>query len=590
MADPVVSITSGVPTSGTGTITTLGQVVAPQGASTSTGESGTSGPVRGPLIQGATLTSAPTYTTGTVNPLTTTLAGALRVDGSGATQPVSGTFWQTTQPISGTVTANQGGAPWSMKPDGTSWALTSTSANVNVTNTVPVSGTFWQATQPVSAASLPLPTGAATSANQPTNAAAASTTSGQTGNLAMGAVTTAAPSYTTATSNNLSLTTSGALRVDGSAVTQPVSGTVTAAQATAANLNATVTGANAFATTFPATGLAAGAQYLASPPVNSNGTMVALQTDINGNLKINTSSLIAQTTWNSATALNSVYNLTINSSVVWNSLCGTIVCGTTMTAGAVTFEESYDFGTTWVSIPVQRLVNPVTGQQINNPLTLAASTNFPWEVVCTSTNYVRLRLSTVIVGTGSAVISTTQESGANAVTVFQPVAGNLNVAAVCSGDTTAGSTDAGSPVKTGGRANVGTTYPTAVTNGQRVNAMYDKTGKQIATGALREMKGKQYTTITTNTSTTVVTGGAAGTFNDVYAIVVTNTSATATSITFNDGAANQLTLACPAGDTRGFTVPVDSAIPQTNAAGAWTATAATAVTSLLVTMLFVVNT
>ena len=346
MADPVVSITSGVPTSGTGTITTLGQVVAPQGASTSTGESGTSGPVRGPLIQGATLTSAPTYTTGTVNPLTTTLAGALRVDGSGATQPVSGTFWQTTQPISGTVTANQGGAPWSMKPDGTSWALTSTSANVNVTNTVPVSGTFWQATQPVSAASLPLPTGAATSANQPTNAAAASTTSGQTGNLAMGAVTTAAPSYTTATSNNLSLTTSGALRVDGSAVTQPVSGTVTAAQATAANLNATVTGANAFATTFPATGLAAGAQYLASPPVNSNGTMVALQTDINGNLKINTSSLIAQTTWNSATALNSVYNLTINSSVVWNSLCGTIVCGTTMTAGAVTFEESYDFGTT----------------------------------------------------------------------------------------------------------------------------------------------------------------------------------------------------------------------------------------------------
>jgi hypothetical protein len=32
--------------------------------------------------------------------------------------------------------------------------------------TFPVSGTFWQTTQPVSAASLPLPTGAATSANQ----------------------------------------------------------------------------------------------------------------------------------------------------------------------------------------------------------------------------------------------------------------------------------------------------------------------------------------------------------------------------------------------------------------------------------------
>lgn len=33
---------------------------------------------------------------------------------------------------------------------------------------VPVSGTFWQTTQPISAASLPLPTGAATAANQST--------------------------------------------------------------------------------------------------------------------------------------------------------------------------------------------------------------------------------------------------------------------------------------------------------------------------------------------------------------------------------------------------------------------------------------
>jgi hypothetical protein len=34
--------------------------------------------------------------------------GALKVDGSAITQPVSGTFWQATQPVSGTVTANAG--------------------------------------------------------------------------------------------------------------------------------------------------------------------------------------------------------------------------------------------------------------------------------------------------------------------------------------------------------------------------------------------------------------------------------------------------------------------------------------------------
>src|SRR5262249_33979875 len=143
----------------------------------------------------------------------------------------------TTQPVSGTVTANQGSPPWTVKPDNTAWALTGTSANVNVTNTVTVSGTVaisgtvaatqsgtWNVTN--ISGTVSLPTGAATSANQPTAASLGSTTSGQTGNLSLGAVTTAAPSYTTATTNALSLTTAGALRVDGSGVTQPVSGSV----------------------------------------------------------------------------------------------------------------------------------------------------------------------------------------------------------------------------------------------------------------------------------------------------------------------------------------------------------------------------
>lgn len=54
-----------------------------------------------------------------------------------------------------------------------------------------------------------------------------STTSGQTGPLVQGAVTTSAPTYTTANTNPLSLTTSGLLRIDGSGVTQPISGSVT---------------------------------------------------------------------------------------------------------------------------------------------------------------------------------------------------------------------------------------------------------------------------------------------------------------------------------------------------------------------------
>lgn len=116
----------------------------------------------GPLILGACTTAAPTYTTAKSYPLSLTTGGLLRVDGSGSTQP-----------ISGTVTANIG----------TSGALALDATVVAL------------------------------------QVAQASTTSGQKGGLILGAVTTAAPSYTTAQSSPLSLTTAGSLRVDASGST-----------------------------------------------------------------------------------------------------------------------------------------------------------------------------------------------------------------------------------------------------------------------------------------------------------------------------------------------------------------------------------
>jgi hypothetical protein len=91
--------------------------------------------------------------------------------------PVSGTFWQATQPISGSVSIS-----------GTSTVtgpLTDTQLRATA---VPVSGTFWQATQPVSAASLPLPSGAATSAAQTTTNTSLSSVDGKLAALQSGAV------------------------------------------------------------------------------------------------------------------------------------------------------------------------------------------------------------------------------------------------------------------------------------------------------------------------------------------------------------------------------------------------------------------
>jgi hypothetical protein len=157
------------------------------------------------------------------------------------------------------------------------------------------------------------------------------------------------------------------------------------------------------------------------------------------------------------------------------------------------------------------------------------------------------------------------------------------------GDTASGAADVNNPIKIGGVAR--TSNPTAVTNGQRVNGIFDKLGKQVVVGALRDVKGVQKTSITTNTETTVVTAGVAGVFNDVYAIVVTNKSATAVFVDFKDATAGttRMTLAAPANDTRGFTVAVDSAMVQAAAANNWTATVSSAVTSIEITMLYVSN-
>ena len=66
------------------------------------------------------------------------------------TVPVTGTFWQATQPVSGTVTIGAGSASIGTVVLGAGAAAI---GSVSVSGSVAVTGTFWQATQPVSIAS-----------------------------------------------------------------------------------------------------------------------------------------------------------------------------------------------------------------------------------------------------------------------------------------------------------------------------------------------------------------------------------------------------------------------------------------------------
>jgi hypothetical protein len=149
--------------------------------------------------------------------------------------------------------------------------------------------------------------------------------------------------------------------------------------------------------------------------------------------------------------------------------------------------------------------------------------------------------------------------------------------------------DAGRPVKVGGQAR--TTNPGAIADGDRSNFVTDKLGKQIVVGSIREMKVQQATTISNTSETTVLSAGAAGVFHDVYGVIITNTSATATEVAFKDATAGttRFTISAPANDTRGFMLPESAAHSQASAANNWTATAADAVTSLEITVMAVKN-
>ena len=154
-------------------------------------------------VSGQASTAAPNLSNGTTNPLSLTTTGGLRVDGSAVIQPVQ------IQAGSNAI-GNVGVTSLPALPAGAN-AI----GSVQVTS-LPALPTGSNAIGTVGVSSLPaLPAGANS---------IGSVNAVQSGVWTMSAaVTTAAPTYSTGTNQNLSLNTAGALRVDASGTTQAVS-------------------------------------------------------------------------------------------------------------------------------------------------------------------------------------------------------------------------------------------------------------------------------------------------------------------------------------------------------------------------------
>lgn len=109
-----------------------------------------------------------------------------------------------------------------------------------------------------------------------------------------------------------------------------------------------------------------------------------------------------------------------------------------------------------------------------------------------------------------------------------------------------------------------------------------------SSGTARLSKVSNRTVITSSTSeATVLAAGASGVYRDVYGVVVTNTSSTATEVDFRDDTAGTIrfTVSAPANDTRGFMLPAADGHNQSATAKPWTATCADSVASVVITIL-----
>src|SRR5271157_1553237 len=362
-----------------------------------------------------------TYTTGDVVLATTDLHGATNVDlqayggtqltgtvtayGTAPTGNVFGVnaFVTNTVPvtltsttITGTVAVTQSTSPWVV--NATQWASTAlgtpqtfgtapTGVVIGTSSDIYIAGTRARSNQTTTAAGVMDVNivGSLGATNSVTNGTFIAITDNTT-KAGVIAATTALKTDMSSVAGTATVTAAAGIQKVG------ISG------ATGATVDAVITAATA-----PANAIASLSVYQATQPSLTTGQSVALQNDSAGNLQISYGCNVT-TGATLPTALNSTQYITgtttigapIGKPVVVIQLDQT----TTITAGAVTFEGTYD-GTNWVTIPVAQVVHPETFALLTNPYTLVASTNQPFMILMQGYQNVRIRVSTAITGTGT---------------------------------------------------------------------------------------------------------------------------------------------------------------------------------------------
>jgi hypothetical protein len=259
--------------------------------------------------------------------------------------------------------------------------------------------------------------------------------------------------------------------------------------------------------------------------VDGSGNLKTWVMDSSGRSTVNSLLGVTLTTLSAqGTSLNSAQTIISNSGA--EAVLVQLTQTTTITAGAVTFEFSYD-GSTWSACPANDVVDPTstTFAQIAIPYTCQASTNKQFLILMNGAQGLRIRTSTAITGTGSVTPNYTliNFDPLPSVIALSPTAANFNVTAtpVRSNQTT---TAAGiQDVNIVGSLGV----TNSATNGTFI-AITDNTTKAgviAGTTALKTDQSSQAGTAITTVPTAFGTGTPSGNAPGVQAALYVGTTA-----------------------------------------------------------------
>lgn len=147
------------------------------------------------------------------------------------------------------------------------------------------------------------------------------------------------------------------------------------------------------------------------------------------------------------------------------------------------------------------------------------------------------------------------------------------------GTAAAGATASGNPVYTGGVAK--TAQPTARTDGQIVSPLFDKVGRFVGSQEnVRDLTQSWSMVTLTSTTETTIASAVASIFNDLRAVIITNTSATGVRVDFRTVAAGTVVFSIWAPATTTLVINLPVVCKQATVNTAWTAQLSAAVTDV----------